>query len=113
MSFARLGSVVAGVVEPYMAENYTIGAALWIGFGFCAFSWFCGLGIVICELYADKVDGEKAKLSDDHKIKCRQLKEFTLPFWLIVASCVTVYCSIFPYSWNTSLMLRNEFNVPK
>jgi hypothetical protein len=54
-----------------MAETYSVGAALWVGFGFCAMSWFCGIGIVCCEMYADKVDGQVAKLSEEDKFKCR------------------------------------------
>ncbi len=76
LSFSRLGSVVAGLVEPKLAEKYYntshgIGPALWVGFAFCMFSWFCGVGIVCCEIYADKKDGKKAQLSEEDKFKCR------------------------------------------
>jgi MFS family permease len=62
LSFSRLGSVLASIVEPHVVDNRDgeLGLALWLGFGFCVLSWFCGVGIVCCETYADKVDGAKA-----------------------------------------------------
>ena len=105
MSISRLGSVINGFVEPAIAKGAGIGAALWVGFIVCLFSWCCGLALVAIDYYADKKDGKVAKLSEEDKFRCRHIIEFKLPFWLIVASCVSVYCSIFPYSWNTAGML--------
>ena len=60
LSFSRLGSVGASLVEPRVADAVSVGAALWIGFGLCVFSILCGVGIVFCDWYADKTDGERA-----------------------------------------------------
>jgi len=70
LSFSRLGSVVAGLIEPYVAKNHSMESALWIGFIFCVFSWFCGVGIVCCEIYADKKDGKKAEIPENEKFRC-------------------------------------------
>lgn len=101
LSVSRLGSVINGIVEPKIAGNSSVGTACWVGFGVCCFSWFCGMMLVIIDKYADSKDGSKAELSDEDKFKWKQICEFGLPFWLIVISCVSVYCSIFPYSANT------------
>ena len=85
---------------------------MWIGFGFCIMSWLCGVGIVICETYADKMDGGAAEIKETDKFKWRHLAEFTLPYWLIVCSCCAVYCAIFPYTSNTASMLNLIFFVP-
>jgi len=113
LSFSRLGSVLAGIIEPRIVDAHdgNLGLALWIGFSFCVISWFCGVGIVCCELYADKVDGTKAEIKESDKFKCKQLTEFKLPYWLIVCSCCAVYCSIFPYTQNTAKMLELEFGI--
>jgi hypothetical protein len=65
--------VLAGIVEPRIVDSHDgeIGMALWIGFGFCIMSWFCGVGIVCCEIYADKIDGKKAEIKDSDKFKCK------------------------------------------
>ena len=61
LSFSRLGSVAASFIEPRLAgAKGDINLALWIGFAFCVFSFFCGIGIVICDYYADKKDNEQA-----------------------------------------------------
>lgn len=107
--------MINSIVEPRIADaaDGSISGALWLGFIICVFSWCCGLGLVLVDSYADKKDGKKAELSEDDKFKCKQLLEFTLPFWLLVISCVSVYCSIFPYTSNTQIMLIKEFNIEK
>jgi len=105
--------VINGIVEPAVAKNSGIGPALWVGFGVCVFSWVCGMALCVVDWYADQKDGKKAELSDEDKFKCSHIYQFKLPFWLIVGSCLAVYCSIFPYSWNTASMLETQFGVPK
>ena len=114
LSFSRLGSVAASFIEPRLASDNggDITIPLYVGLGFCVFSFFCGIGIVVVDAYADKVDGVTAKLTGDDKFKCSDLKSFTLPYWLITFSCVVIYCCIFPYTWNTATMLNDEFAVP-
>ena len=99
LSFQRMGSVVAGILDPALAESLGVPATLWITFGFTCFSWLCAFGICMCEVYADKQDGKiGATIAAEDKFRCRQLREFGLPYWLIVASCVSTYCSIIPYT---------------
>jgi len=114
LSFSRLGSVAASFIEPRLASQNggDITIPLYVGLGFCIFSFFCGIGIVVVDAYADKVDGVTAKTTGDDKFKCRDLKSFKLPYWLITFSCVTIYCCIFPYTWNTATMLYDEFAIP-
>ena len=69
LSVSRLGSVINGIVEPKIADSSSVGAALWVGFGVCVFSWFCGLVLAAIDKYADVKDGTVAKLSDEDKFK--------------------------------------------
>jgi len=59
LSVSRLGSVINGIVEPKIADD-SVGAALWVGFGICVFSWICGLILVAIDKYADVKDGTVA-----------------------------------------------------
>ena len=113
LSFSRLGSVAASYIEPRLVSSHNgdITTALYIGLTFCIFSFFCGVGIVICDWYADKQDGV-VFITDDDKFKCADIQKFGLPYWLICFSCVVMYCCIFPYSWNTASMLNDEFAIP-
>lgn len=113
LSVSRLGSVINGIVEPAVAKSDGIGPALWVGFGVCVFSWICGIVLVGIDAYADKKDGIKAEMSDEDKFQCKHIYNFKLPFWLIVVSCLAVYCSIFPYTWNTATMLESQFGISK
>jgi len=111
LSVARLGSVLNGIIEPQIAGSSGTPAAIWFGLYICIFSWCCGMVLVVIDSYADKKDGTVAKLGDDDKFKCRQICEFSLPFWLIAVSCVTVYCAIFPYNTYCAVMLEREWNL--
>jgi MFS family permease len=100
LTFARLGPVTAGILSPRVAENHGLNASLWVSIVFVGLAWLCGIGVVLCERYADTHDAVDKR--ESAKFKCRDLSQFSLPFWLLVFSCVSIYCSIFPYTWNTA-----------
>mmetsp|Transcript_15578 Transcript_15578/g.10948 ORF Transcript_15578/g.10948 Transcript_15578/m.10948 type:complete len:128 (-) Transcript_15578:810-1193(-) len=98
LSISRLGSTLNGLIEPTYAAAHGLGGAVFFGFGVCCFSLLSAIGLVSVDSYADKKDGNSsAKLSDEDKFQWSDIKSFKLPFWLITASCVFVYMSIFPY----------------
>jgi len=109
LSVSRLGSTFNGLIEPPLAENKSLTAAVFLGFGVCCFSFLAAIGLVCVDSYADKRDGGKAQLSEDDKFKWSDIKGFKLPFWLISASCVFVYMSIFPYIIISQDMLNTKF----
>ena len=97
LSVARLGSVAQGFVVPVIAQNKDLGAAFMFGFYVCVFALIMAVFLVIMDRYADKKDGDSAKINEDDKFRFADLKKFGMSFWLITASCVFVYMSIFPY----------------
>ena len=106
LSVARIGSSVNGPVEAGLAEKYSVGFALLIGFYICVFSLMMALLLVWIDAWAAKKDGVRAKLTEDEKFKLSDLKEFNrLPFWLETASCTICYMVIFPYVQYSSDML--------
>ena len=85
LSVSRIGSVINGIVSPAIATapmkadddaTPAIGAAMWCGFGLCAFSWVCGAVLCLVDLYADRKDGTTAKISEEDKFKWSQIREF-------------------------------------
>lgn len=109
LSVSRLGSTFNGLIEPPLAQNSGLGAAVFVGFGVCCFSLLAAIGLVTMDTIADKKDGTSAQLSEDDKFKWSDIKSFKLPFWLITASCVFVYMSIFPYIIISQDMLLTKF----
>lgn len=53
LTAARLGSVFAGIIEPNVAESGGVESAVWVGFGFCIFSFFNAIGMVWVDLYSE------------------------------------------------------------
>lgn len=116
ISISRLGSVINGIVLPKIYnEDHTdlLGLALLVGFMVCLFSLACAIALVIMDKKADVHDGIKDNkfLSEDEKFKFSDIKTFNLSFWLICASCVVTYCTIFPYIQVASDMLQKKFKV--
>ena len=106
LSVARIGSSVNGPVEAGLAEKYSVGFALLIGFYICVFSLVMALLLVWIDAWAAKKDGASAKLTEAEKFKLSDLKQFNrLPFWLATASCTICYMVIFPYVQYSSDML--------
>ena len=102
ISISRLGSVVNGIVIPkiYNLEHTDLlGLALLVGFCVCLFSFACAIALTLMDKKADVYDGVKNNkfLSDEEKFKFSDIRTFNLSFWLICASCVITYCTIFPF----------------
>ena len=69
-----------------------------MGVFICIASEIAAIALVFLDRYADKVDGEGAKMiNEEDKFKFKDLTKFKFKFWLITLNCVLVYTSIFPY----------------
>lgn len=109
LTIARIGSVINGITVPLIANNSSVATALYVGFAICLFSLLNAFCLAIVDWYADKKDGKKVTLSSEDKFHWSDLKTFKLPFWLICASCVFVYMSVFPYLQIASGMMQKKF----
>lgn len=99
MTVSRMASVVGGIITPGLikGDDGLLNSTVIFGFGMCVISLCCGIGLVLIDRYADKVDKKDLFLTDEDKFKFKDILEFKLPFWLVSASCVFVYMSIFPF----------------
>ena len=106
---ARLGSVLNGVTVSRMASSHGVGFALYIGAMICCLSFVCAIVLAAIDRYADKKDNKTVVLTEADKFQLKDLKEFSLSFWLIVLSCVFVYMSIFPFIQNSESLMEQKF----
>lgn len=94
------GFVVPAVTGSFASNEYTkqVAYTLFLGFAVCVVSWITSLLLAAIDKYADKVEGKTAiVLSEEEKFHWSDLRKFQLPYWLLVVSCVMVYCVIFPF----------------
>lgn len=56
LSVARIGSSINGPVSTVVADQYSVGAALMVGFGICLFSLVTAFLLVIIDAWAAKKD---------------------------------------------------------
>lgn len=110
ISVSRLGSVFNNYSMPPMADATNLGWALTFGFFLCVLSWFSGLVLTFFEKHANKVDNEDGGLKDDEKeeFHWRDIKDFSLSFWLIAANCVFTYIGLFCFN-----NISNDFFVAR
>jgi MFS family permease len=100
ISVSRLGSVFNNYSMPPMADATSLGWALFFGFTLCVLSWFSGLVLTFFEKHACKVDNEDGGLKEDEKeeFHWRDIKDFSLSFWLIAGNCVCTYIGLFCFN---------------
>jgi MFS family permease len=95
----RAGTYAAFFVLPWIAENFTLGNALWIVAGINVI----GLLATISYGLLDNLGERKKYVSfvekeqDEEKFRLRQAFKLPLAFWVISLLCVTYYSAIFPF----------------
>lgn len=101
---ARLGSYFNGWALPAVAAQFPgepvkqVSYGLFLGFAICLVSWVTALLLAAVDAYADRVEGKDGiHLTEEEKFHLKDIKEFERPYWLLVASCVLIYCVLFPY----------------
>jgi len=115
LTVARLASVVGGIIIPLMiaADNDRVDTVMWFGTGLCCFSLIAGILLVAIDSYAEKKDGGRMEIAAEDKFQWADLTTFGLPFWLVAASCVFVYMSIFPFIQLANTALVQQFGFDK
>jgi len=113
LSVARLGSVGNGATQPSFAREHSVGFASFMGFGVCCISLCSAIILVFVDRWAEKKDKSTLKLSDEDKFKISDLGKFKLPYWLLTASCLFIYMTIFPFIWLSNSMLVDKYGFNK
>lgn len=104
LSFARLGSAANfWVMEPvydWMREYYTgykcLGIVLFIATTTCILSMICSLILGCIDKRAERVL-RRNENTPKEVIRFKNVKEFSLQFWLITIICVSYYIAIFVF----------------
>lgn len=109
LTISRLSSVIGGFIIPSLitSDDGLINSTMIFGFVLCVVSLIAAVLIVLLDLYADRTDKKELAISAEDKFKLKDLLEFKLPYWLVSASCVFVYMSIFPYIQVANVALVN------
>jgi MFS family permease len=99
------------VVPSVYNASKSLGTAFLVGFIICLLSVMTGVGLILMDKYADKVDGETSKMiSEEDKFKISDIKTFSLSFWIICGSCVFTYMCIFPFLMVSTSLFELKFH---
>ena len=111
ISVSRLGSVIMGFTVPPMYNNHGLGFALYVGFAICVVCLGLAFCLVFIDYYREKKNpnAEQAELGADEKFKFSDIKQFTLPYWILTASCCVTYMSVFPYIQKCGYILETKY----
>ena len=115
LTVARMASVIGGFIIPSLIDNDggLVNKVMWVGSLLCVFCLISGVILCFIDRYAEQQDQQSAVISDTDKFKWSDLKEFTLPFWLVAISCVCVYSSIFPFIQASNTFLVEQYGFDK
>ena len=98
LSLARLGSAAADKSTSFARALYEQGwqPPLWLAVAFAALSLAGALAYVLIDR-REAPRGTLTKPPPPERIEWRQILEFPGAYWLLVATCVSFYCVIFPF----------------
>lgn len=95
LSFTRVGNIINFFVSPYLVDSFGFRWALWVGAMVCAGSLIFTLTYFLLERHAEVegmiVSGRKKQ----RKISLKDIKNFTLSYWLLCIICGLFYTNIF------------------
>uniref|UniRef100_A0A8C9A0D9 Lysosomal dipeptide transporter MFSD1 n=1 Tax=Prolemur simus TaxID=1328070 RepID=A0A8C9A0D9_PROSS len=107
LSMARIVSMMTNQVKPNRKQKIqssslgsagptTLGVTLMIGGITCILSLICALALAYLDQRAEKIlHKEQGKTGE--VIKLTDVKDFSLPLWLIFIICVCYYVAVFPF----------------
>jgi len=82
---------------PWMAENFTLGDALWLVAAINVLGVLATLLYIIIDRYGEKKKIVSFVEEDDETFDLRTALKLPLAFWVISLLCVTYYSAIFPF----------------
>mmetsp|Transcript_25636 Transcript_25636/g.56536 ORF Transcript_25636/g.56536 Transcript_25636/m.56536 type:complete len:461 (+) Transcript_25636:180-1562(+) len=97
LSIARAGSVMNDIVSPWVAENYGLEGAMWLGMALCMASAACNFRSAVLDKFAGEREGLPEAINDE-EVYVSQIFQFPRLFWLLTALCVVLYCAILPFN---------------
>lgn len=109
----RAGTYVAFFGLPWLANNFTLSAALWIVAGINIFGFLASFGYGLL----DRI-GEKKKIvsiseeeGEEEAFHLRDALKLPLAFWVISLLCVTYYSAIFPFQGAATDFFTERYNL--
>ena len=93
----------------HLADSKSVGFSFMVGFCLCIFSLIAGICLVLVDAYAAKKDNISTTVDENERFKCKDLRQFRLPYWLVNVSSVFFYAAVFTYTANAEDMFVQNF----
>jgi len=89
--------------------------ALTVGFVVCLFSLAAAFGLVYLDKRREQSDpqSEAVAVDADEAFRWSDIFDFGKSYWILTASCVITYMSVFPYIMNLSDILQSKYGFDK
>lgn len=118
ISVSRLGSTFNSIITPRVfglipESPYLV--PLLLGLVMTVLSWLVGLVLNWLDRESDRREGKlnirQSAIDDAEKIKLSDIKEFSLPLWILTANCALIYGAFFALNGNANDLLNKKFNI--
>ena len=93
----RAGTYAAFFGLPWMAENFTLGDALWIVAAINVFGLIATIFYIFVDRYGEKKKYVSFVEESEEAFQLKSALKLPLSFWVISLLCVTYYSAIFPF----------------
>ncbi|DAZ99603.1 TPA: hypothetical protein N0F65_001431 [Lagenidium giganteum] len=124
-SFSGLASILNNLISPTLADRFGVSTALWFGAIVCAGSLLATVVLVPVDRQARLANpsqlpnGQPKLMKRKSSIRLSDFRHFgglndSVPFWLILAGCISIWGSIIPFQTvaGTLLLERDYFRKP-
>ena len=108
MSIGRLGSVFNSYSLPPLANATSLGYALLFGLTLCIISMICGIVLIVMDKLIKSSDNSKDLELHEEPFHFKDLKDFSLSFWLITFNWIFIYMG---FNWYNNI--SNDFFVKR
>jgi len=116
LTISRLGSIANDNLTPVFGQEHGLTFALWVGFVLICGCMICVLVMLVLYSYARSQglapkpanEGKEAGNSDSG-FSFKSISNLHPMFWLLTASCLTVYCGIIPFHNVANSLLQDKY----
>nr|XP_006824906.1 PREDICTED: major facilitator superfamily domain-containing protein 1-like [Saccoglossus kowalevskii] len=111
LTFSRLGSVLNFFLTSNFEHKYGLSWTLWGGAMLCGVGFISALILSFLDIVGVKQLGQEAEVSaQSKKLRVRDIKYFSLQFWLLALSIMFFYNGVFPFVADASKFISNKYD---
>ncbi|XP_070563686.1 lysosomal dipeptide transporter MFSD1-like [Ptychodera flava] len=110
LTLSRAGSVLNFFLTPNFEKEYGLRWTLWGGAILCGLGFVSAIILSFLDIIGIKQLGQEANVAtQSKKLRLRDIKYFSLQFWLLALTIMFFYNGVFPFVADASKFIQNKY----